>query len=190
MRNKKLSILAVLVMLVTITTYSVSGTYAKYTSSFEGTSTATIAKWDVKVGDVTNKSASNVFEFDLFKTIKDADGSDEDDVAADRIAPGTSGEFEIKLANNSEVNAAYDITFTKTGTEIPLEFTVVDGTDEKTGLSSITATPINRGGEATVTVKWVWPFNDEGDDTSYASLDGEDAKTVTVKADVTINQVD
>ncbi len=194
MKNKKMSILAVLVMLVVVTAYSVSGTYARYTSTFTGSaSTATVAKWAIELNDSTEQT----FNFDLFKTIKDSNGSEETDVAAGLIAPGTKGEFTIKLANKSEVNAEYTIDFAQTGTTLPLEFKV----NGVAGLTNITATPINMNGEATILVEWEWPFNATGDDTQYASKDAVGAEgdenyqaavvnTAEVSATVTVNQVD
>ena len=44
---KKMSVLTVLVMLVTLTAYSVSGTYAKYTSKIDMTDEARVAKWEL-----------------------------------------------------------------------------------------------------------------------------------------------
>ena len=66
MKNAKMTIVAVLVALVAVTTYSVSGTYAKYTDTFEGsTDTARVAKWAIEL-EQNGTSAEKTFDFDLF----------------------------------------------------------------------------------------------------------------------------
>ena len=192
--KKKMSILAALVLAVIVTGYSVSGTYAKYTSTFTGkTSTATIAKWAIEMketADGTYAAAADDFKFNLFETITETDGSIDTDVKNDGtkntvIAPGTKGTFTIYLKNASDVNAAYDVEFTPNINGLPINFTV----NGVTGLNNISAKPINMNGEETVKVDWEWPFNATGDDTSFAST-STDSKTVTVAAKIIVNQVD
>ena len=67
--KKRLSILAVLLLAITVTAYSVSGTYAKYTSNAAGTSTARVAKWAFQIND---NDVTNSFTFNLFDTLKEA----------------------------------------------------------------------------------------------------------------------
>ncbi len=202
MKNKKMSILAVLVMLVVVTAYSVSGTYAKYTSTFTGkTSTATIAKWAFEIGDAAGNyvTAANDFKFDLFETITETDGSMDTEVANNGtkntvIAPGTKGTFTIKLKNNSEVKASYVAEFTPTVNGLPINFKVNDVaatlTDGKFTVASTENLDMNGNGEADIKVDWEWPFVTDGvDDTTFAST-ATDAKTVSVDAKIIVNQVD
>lgn len=197
--KKKLSILAVLVLAITVTAYSVSGTYAKYTSNAAGTSTARVAKWAFTVNSA-NITKTNTFTFDLFKTVKDSDGAAETDVkvGADEniIAPGTSGSFKIALANASEVNAKYSIAYTVTNdANIPVEFSV-NGTDWTKDLTTLNVTDaaINMtSGEAEVNVQWRWTYeatDRDAADTTLGVNAVEADQTITVKADVTATQVD
>ena len=198
--KKKLSILAVLVLAVTVTAYSVSGTYAKYTSTFTGsTSTARVAKWAFTVNSA-NITKTNTFTFDLFKTVKDSDGAAETDVKVGEdeniIAPGTSGSFKIALANASEVNAKYSIAYTVTNdANIPVEFSV-NGTDWTKDLTTLNVTDaaINMtSGEAEVNVQWRWTYeatDRDAADTKLGVNAVEADQTITVKADVTATQVD
>lgn len=193
--KKKMSLLAVLLMAVAVTAYSVSGTYAKYTSSTDSKSdTARVAKWDIDFN--TLDTTNHTFTFNLFNTIVDTDGNGETDVlskAADKvIAPGTKGEFIISLLNNSEVTANYSIDFTVTNDDgIPVEFSVDNGTTWTTTLADIGDTELSKDSSepTAVKVQWRWAFerNDDADDTTLG-LDG--IATIEVAAKVTATQVD
>ena len=200
--KKRMAILAVLVLAVTATAYFVSGTYAKYTSNFTGsTSTARVAKWAFEINDT---AATNSFAFNLFDTLNEADTTTaETDVASNDsdkvIAPGTGGQFAIKLANLSEVNANYTVDYTVTNTaNIPVEFSI-DGTNWTTDLADVT-TPvaINKGADTTITVYWRWAFTGAQSD-NYTStqtdvtdttLGAAGTDTISVAATITATQVD
>lgn len=201
--------LAVLVMAVILTTCSVSGTYAKYTSVFNGTSsdTATVAKWAVTVN---GKKATENFDFKLFDSIKDTDFAAEDDVAASKIAPGTSGGFNIQLANTSEVTVKYGVTFahaTGSDSTIPLEYCVGTETECKDAsatwsatLPTIDITDANNqmaiGANKTIDIQWRWVYagNDTLDNQLGEAAANADASTpapmVKLTATVTATQVD
>lgn len=203
MKNAKMAIVAVLVALVAVTTYSVGGTYAKYTDKFEGTSdSARVAKWAIELSDSTDTPIAKTFNFDLFKALKEADGTtaEADVTSTDTvIAPGTGGIVELKLANKSEVNAQYKVEYTVTNANnIPVEF-LVDGA-WVTGLpnSTSTFTAINSGAEATIKIQWRWAF--EGTDSENFTASQTDdtdtllgtaaSATIQVSANVIVNQVD
>lgn len=181
--------------LVLVATCLVTGTWAKYTTTVTGTDTATVAKWSIEVNDSSITVASPTVTFDLFNTIKDTDGTnDETDVAANLIAPGTSGLFELKVENLSEVNATYEISFTETNAaNVPLQYST-DGTTWKDSIADINvaATAIAmETGTATVKVQWRWVFstNAAGDAADTTIGQGAPA-TVTVAATITVTQVD
>ena len=201
--KKRLSILAVLVLAITVTAYSVSGTYAKYTSEATGTSSARVAKWSFTVGDANITTANN-FTFDLFKTVldnktTDAEPAAETDVKAGEskniIAPGTSGKFAMVLTNNSEVNAKYSIDYSVSNAAgIPVEFSL-DGTNWKSNINDLDVADkdINMtNGTETVTVYWRWVYEADRDaadtDLGVAAVTGD--QEITVSAKVTATQVD
>lgn len=206
--KKKMSLLVALVFAVVLTGYSVSGTYAKYTSQSVGTDTARVAKWAFTIGDSTS-STDKDFTFDLFKTVGDTNAPTADDTDVKNgtneniIAPGTEGQFEIELANNSEVNAKYSVVYTVTNANnIPVEFTI-DGTNWTKDLATLNVTDkaINMdGGEDSIIVRWRWTFvgassanfNDgsQTDETDTALGEAATAPTIEVKATITANQVD
>lgn len=187
-----------LVLLTVISMGNVAGTYAKYTSTFTGTTdTATVAKWAFEIND---QAATNTFTFDLFKTINEADGTTtEGDVAATKIAPGTGGKFSIKLANKSEVNAKYSVAYTITNEAgIPVEFSIDKGATWTTGLTNVSATAINQNANTTIEIQWRWAFEGK-DSANYTSTQTDTTDTdlgkaasasITVKADITATQVD
>ena len=214
--RKRLSILAVLLLAVAISAYSVGGTYAKYTSTFTGSSsTARVAKWAFTVGNETTALA-NDFAFDLFATINDSNGtsaetdvdvdgvdSDGDDIGDEKvIAPGTSGSFNLKLYNQSEVNATYAINYTVTPAGVPLEFSVNNGADWTSDLTDVTATAINMGANADITIMWRWAFTVDDDGTTDTvdeaavrnaadtALGLVGTATPSVTAAITVTQVD
>ena len=181
--NKMMRIASVLLVAVLLSTCVVSGTFAKYTTTVNGAATAKVATWDVTVANTTE-----TFAFNLFETLKDSNGTDNEtdvDTSSKIIAPGTSGSFAINVANSSEVNAKYSTTFTvkvdgvaTAEADLPFTFT-------KTGLTGNLAMG---SGTATINVNWVWPFLEtDAANTADMNLAG---KTVTVEVAVTVEQVD
>ena len=188
-------LVAVLAVTMMFTMCFVGGTFAKYTSSATGTDSATVAKWDIKVGG-TNIATNDTFTFDLFKTIKDSNGSDvESDMSpvdGTIIAPGTRGSFDIVIKNDSQVNATYAIDYTVTNTNsIPVKFSV-DGTNwfDDINYLDVRSVAINMGATATVTVQWMWEFERTDGDTQDTTLGSAASATLTVSAAVSAIQVD
>lgn len=198
-KSKTMRIASLLLVLVLVTTCFVGTTFTKYTSSANGTATATVAKWSIEVNDeqiaVTN--GPKTVSFDLFSTIKDSNGTDDEtDVVSGKIAPGTSGAFNLKVENLSEVTANYAITFEVTnGSNVPLQYSA-DGTTWKSDISEIYSDLSGNldkiNGETvdseTEIVYWKWEFN--GDDTALGIAAQNSAPTVTVAATITATQVD
>ena len=201
-KNKTMKMISITLLIVMIALILVSGTYAKYTSSATGSDSARVAKWAFNVGGAD--IASNTFKFDLFKTIKDSDGNEENDVVSANgdkvIAPGTSGSFDISLENKSEVSAKYGIKFTVTNTKsIPIQFST-DGNTWTDSLTNIAAddtkTKLAPNGTKTITVQWKWAYEDTNEDTKETT-DAKDlalgtagTATITVSAEVTATQAD
>ena len=97
MKRKSFITMALLIMLG-VSLYFVSGTYAKYTSTVSGNGTAKVAEW-------------NFVEDNTISTLNIAlDGTvDASTLVSGRIAPGTSGSFGIKLKNTSEVGTDFTL---------------------------------------------------------------------------------
>ena len=200
-------LVALLVITLTFTMCFVSGTFAKYVSSATGSDTGRVALWKIEVNDADiSSSEANTYTFNLFHTIKDTAGAAENDVKKDTedynkiIAPGTSGEFVIKIENLSEVTAQYAIDYTVTNDKsIPILFSV-DGTNWSDTLADVTASDSTKlemdSGTKSITVQWKWEYEKTGEGNPAAS-DAADtvlgiagSATLTVTAAVTVTQVD
>ena len=190
-------LVAVLAVVMMFTMCFVGGTFAKYTSSGTGTDTATVAKWSFKVGE-TDIATTDTFTFDLFKTIKDSDGinneTEMNPVDGSIIAPGTQGSFDLVLTNASQVTAQYAIDYTVTNNnDIPVKFSVDGGTTWTNDLADVAASDSTKlaanSGTTTIKVQWKWDFN--GSDDSFDTALGIGGNAVlTVNAKVTATQVD
>ena len=194
--------IAIIVLAITmIALILLSGTYAKYISSNTAEDTARVAKWQIELNGESLKTS----EIDLFSTILDSNYTDtETDVINTEklIAPGTSGRFNLQIANKSEVAAQYEIDFTITNTaNIPIEFSIDGGTTWTKDLTDIamsnnTILAAKTGISTNLNVQWRWLF-DGVSNSNYTQTDTTDTTlgeigtgTVKVKAVVTVNQVD
>lgn len=201
MKNNKLAKFMALVLLVTLlAVILVSGTYAKYTTAVSAKDTATVARWNITLnGEDISKGTQKTLKLGLFDTINDTDfTSEESDVTAGKIAPGTTGQFEIaKLINNSDVNAQYKITYSiDNNNNIPLEFSKDKNAADSEG-KSLSDFSMNNfealskdstEGVSTGTIYWRWKFerNDDSADTDF----GINTPEVVVTATITVEQVD
>ena len=201
MKNNKLAKFMALVLLVTLlAVILVSGTYAKYTTAVSAKDTATVARWNITLnGEDISKGTQKTLKLGLFDTINDTDFTSEDsDVTAGKIAPGTTGKFEIaKLINNSDVNAQYKITYSiDNNNNIPLEFSKDQNAadSEWKSLSEFSMNDFvalakdSTEGVSTGTIYWRWKFerNDDSADTDF----GINTPKVVVTATITVEQVD
>lgn len=119
--KKKLTILGTLLLAVVISGYSVSGTYAKYTSSIDLSDEARVAKWQIKM-DQDTMNELNLFEDSYFygddnhltvNSIADADGK-----KANVVAPGTHGQYTFALTGEIETNYTIDVKATGKNTVV------------------------------------------------------------------------
>ena len=193
-KDNNLTKAIIFILLITmIAMILVSGTYAKYTSSAKGTATAAVAKWAFNVND-TDIATNETVTFSLFDTVKDEDGSEETDVAAGVVAPGTSGEFTLKLQNASEVKAQYGIDYTITNANnVPIQYSV-NGGEWSSDLADVVAgdaTTLEAGASADdITIQWKWVYaGDDAADTELGDLARQGtAPTVTVEANISASQ--
>ena len=164
------------------------GAFAKYITSVTGTGTGQVAKWDVNLSPITIAN----------KTYTPAT------LNADRIAPGTEGEFDIDL----------DIGETETGVKYSLEITdeqnipqnmyfMVGDTKCSTISEAVTAASGTINANATgddrkvnQKVKWKWDY-ETGNDTASKNAnnlkdkaDGEAAKNMSFTVSVIAEQTE
>lgn len=109
---KKMSLLTALIAAVAISAYSVSGTYAKYTSKIDFTDDARVAKWSFTTTN-TNTDENGVHKLDLFANSYKFDGKSKVWVqSVDKtnvVAPGTSGKASFTL--NGSMETAFTIDY-------------------------------------------------------------------------------
>ena len=194
MKKNRLFMLGLVSVFVAVLSLTlVSSTFARYTSTVTGQDSARVAKWAFTYKNSDGDEYTGVeqsIEFDLFNTIKDSNGTDnETDVDVDGngtetvIAPGTSGSFTLTFTNASEVTAQYKIDYTLTLNSVPIEFKVGEG--EWGTLEDVT-TPvrIEMNQTASITIQWSYPIGTEGSDNEHAG------KNVSVQATIVWDQVD
>ncbi len=204
-KNKMLRIASAVMMATLLSTCVISGTFAKYTTSYEAKDTARVAAWGVEItatGDTFASAYDNVVA-----------GSAELAV----IAPGTEGNFvAFTIAGTPEVavSVTYDATIEIKGWDIessfycPIVFTVgneeikqdeTNNTAEALAAAVVAAieaytqeTIAAGAGLSTATapsVKWAWAYDgDDVKDTALGNL--ETAPTIVVTVTATVTQID
>ena len=189
-KTTMMRIAATLLIAVLLTTCAIGATFAKYTAGINATSeTLTVAEWKILID--SNEEFEDTVDFNFAETwtnTKPNEGAYEGtSVTNNLLAPGTSGSFDIKVTNASQVAAKFDIAFNFTNiSALPLTYTyAINGTDcDADELETILAI----GGEATVTVNWVWAF--DGNTETDNALGTADVRDFTVSATITAEQVD
>lgn len=109
-KNRMMRIASVLLIAVLMSTYAISGTFAKYVTTVTDGDSARVAKWGI-TSTTLDKDAIFKAEYKNgeFIYVSDTDSNDEGEVADDVVAPGTSGTGTYALGGAPEV--AYKITF-------------------------------------------------------------------------------
>lgn len=198
-KNKMMRLASILLIAVLMSTCVISGTFAKYTSSINGTDSARVAKWG---WGETN------FEIDLFDATYDGNG--DNSVAngtsdgKNLIAPGTSKTYTLEFdADESfKPEVAYNVKYT-------VDIAITDALEEqltfslkvdngavqndltlaqvKTLIEAETADYApNTDASKTFEIGWTWSF-DEGD----ADNDLDDpANTISVTITILASQLD
>ncbi len=100
--NKKKIVLAVIVLVALIVSFIGGQTYSKYITEVKGQGVAEVATWNFKVNGETENLKQVI---NLKSTVNN------ETLVNNKIAPGTKGNFAIKLdATGTEVGIKYDIT--------------------------------------------------------------------------------
>ena len=219
MKKTKFMRAALLLLVLTlITSCFVGGTFAKYTTSAEGSDTARVAKWGVTV---TPEGATfkNKYDSDDSATVI---GENSDKV----VAPGTRGdmvkmilggkpEVKVKVTYKGEVSLSGWTIGDKNEFYCPLvvkinneavdtseatdEASFADAINNKIGSYSQVydaGTELDEKGNESLAIAWEWAFEDtdgstnqtDEKDTALGNLTS--APTITVKVTTTVTQVD
>lgn len=151
-KNKK--IIKILCAVLLLMSLGMTGyTYAKYVTQEKGNGSADIATWSFRIEKDENEDV---------KTIRLADTSNKETLLNGKIAPGTSGQFYLKInAVGSEVAVDYKVTF---GNEKNKPDNIIFKYDGKTysSLSEIDAIQGTMGltdyKSQLIKVEWEWPY--------------------------------
>ncbi len=153
--TKKRKVLIVLTILAVILLAFLGGqAYAKYVSEVRGEGVAEVATWNFKV----NGQSEQVEEIKLASTCNN------ETLVDNKIAPGTSGSFDIIVdATGSEVGINYNITFTEEENKPQnLKFTYDDveynSIEELESNLSGTIDANAENKTRTLNIKWEWPY--------------------------------
>lgn len=161
-------IAALLLVLSLISFAMISGTFARYTSTFAGEDTALVAKWEITGTGDGFEIDNEALTLDLFEH---ASTNVATTTGAFIIAPGVEDSFQVVFQNDSDVNAKVDFTIALASgsVNVPIVYTFEDASTctadgLKAKLDTIFETvPI--GEDVTETIGWEWPYtgNDAGD---------------------------
>ncbi len=187
-RNKPVIILLAL-LLITAIVFSMYA-YAKYKTTLKGNGTAQVAKWSFKV----NGQTQTIPDIDLATTMKKVNN-----VAENKIAPGTEGSFDLNLdATGSEVAIDYNIKLAVTEKPTNLRFYTdssytkeiasTDGVMNVSGVMSLEEIKTVQ----TKTIYWKWAYQTgtaTNDIVANDKIDTADSKkSVTMTITVTGTQ--
>lgn len=152
-KSKKILIVFAIIFIIAMS-FLIGQVYAKYASQIKGQGSADIASWNFKVND----KESQIQTISLNSTINNKT------ISNNKIAPGTSGNFKIKIdATDSEVGIGYIIKFeNETNKPTNLKFTYENNTynsisdlQEKL-IGTIGANDVNKTKE--ININWSWPY--------------------------------
>ena len=177
--KKSKKIVLLVIAIVAITLLFVGGrAYAKYMARVTGQGTADIAAWSFKV----NENEEKLQTISLKSTINNSS------LVNNKIAPGTEGEFQIKLdATGSEVGINYVIKFENESQKpTNLKFTYDGKTyNSLKNLQQDLIGTINANDEnkvKAITVGWNWKYETGNTAQEIASndlIDTQDAKQMS-----------
>lgn len=168
MKNKKIYIMLLLLLLVGVVGVCFGGTYAKYTSKISKNSMVAIAKWNFKSDNnqTININLKDNYDESTLVSTRNSSGME-----YKVIAPGTEGSFDIKLVNTSEVGANFYVSIDEI-TNLPANIKFYKDENYQTelipGISKITGSlKANDNKGLDIKIYWEWPYetgtNNNGD---------------------------
>ena len=177
MSRRKKVVIIVSILLAIVLSFIGGQTFSKYVTQVNGEGVANIAKWTFKVNDNESK----------LQTINLASTINNDTLIDNKIAPGTSGDFQIKIdANGSDVGIDYKVKFINESNKPQnLIFTYEDNKYENVmDLSEILTGTIDANSpekEKTINIHWEWPYETGiGEEiVNNDKIDTENGKNIT-----------
>lgn len=181
----------IVLALTLITACLAGGTFAKYTSTYNGKATGSIAAW---TWQIAGADAVEDFSVDILATTATANeygqSTADEQIAAGKMAPGSQGSFKVAVVNNSEVTGKYTITFT-VPTGSPVEIKTGDGEWGATAVaeSNLGFDKTGNANSTEVTVEWRWAFERGADDEAKATNNTADTALAGTAFEITAKAV-
>ena len=175
-KNNNIGVIAILALLLIAVLAFGIWAWSKYTSTLEGNGTATVAKWNFGTDTV-------IENLDLATTSGATKMDTVNNVATDRIAPGTSGSFSVVLnTTGTEVALSYDIVLSNMKNKpTNLHFYSDASCSESSKIDTTDGAKISgtiaqgdTGTKKTVTIYWKWAYETGSDATNIAKNDETD----------------
>jgi len=176
LKNKTKKIIRItLAILLVVLIQAMGVTYAKYIASDNATGSAEVAKWAFQI----QKEGERTKTIKLVDTVNTA-------VTSGKIAPGTSGSFQIVLdATGSEVDLEYELKFVNEQNKPKnLHFSFLElkaNTLEGLGIMQGVLKNEYKNKTRVIEVSWAWDYETGKTDTEIASndkIDTQDAKSI------------
>lgn len=185
MSKKKKIILAVTILSCIILSFIGGQSYSKYVSEVRGDGMAEVATWSFKV----NGQKEEVQTIQLGSTCNN------ETLVDNKIAPGTSGSFNIIVdGTGSDVGINYNIKFTNESTK-PTNLKFTYDNQEYSSIAelenSLSGT-INANDEdktRTLTINWQWAYETGNDEIEVANNDNIDTQNAQDIATYTFNVI-
>lgn len=191
MTKNKVKLIMVVLMLMVVCLYFVSGTYARYASAITGNAAVAVATWDVDFSDGTSALEN---DFDLtFSVNQNAN------VVSGKIAPSTTATAKIEVdLSGTEVAVDYAARITEDALEtlfgdsadsVTVTTTAkVNGVEDTTGTVNLVGDKAfeadNGKVEITITLTWA---NDDANNVSDTTV-GAAGGTLTLPVTVSLTQ--
>lgn len=177
--KKKIVLFVLLLLLLLMVVILIGGnSYSKYITQVEGKGVIQVAKWAFLV----NGQTASITNLNLAQTYKS------NTLVKDRIAPGTSGSFDIVIdTTGAEVGINYDVIFSNESSKPQNLVFTYDGHTSNSikGLEPFLTgnIPANSTEKVkTMTIEWNWPYETGGSTTSEKTSqdieDTQDGKTL------------
>lgn len=183
MKKSKKIVLVSIALIGIILSFMGGHTFAKYMSRVTGNGSAEIASWNFKV----NENEEQMQTIELKSTINNKT------LVNNKIAPGTEGNFQIKLdATDSDVGINYIVRFENESTKpTNLKFTYEGKTyNSITELGQVLTGIINANDEnkvKTIDIGWNWQYETGSTLEEIAKNDLEDTKNAKEISNYTFN---
>lgn len=187
MSKKKKAIVIIALLSIIILSFIGGKTYSKYVSQITGNGVAQIATWSFKVNGSEEQR----------QTINLASTYNNETLINNKIAPGTSGNFNIVIdGTGSDVGINYKIQCQNEG-NLPENFKFIYNNQEYSKLSEIqdafsgTINANDTNKKITLPIKWEWKYETGSDATQIANndkIDTQNAKDIsTYSVDLVIS---